>query len=299
MSGRTYPVEIRYHDPEEREDDNDQTDAIVRAVDELKREAPGDILVFLSGERDIRDTQDALQKQQYRNTEIVPLYARLSAAEQNRIFQSHSGQRIVLATNVAETSLTVPGIKYVIDPGTARISRYSARSKVQRLPIEPISQASANQRKGRCGRVSEGICYRLYDEDDFKASEVAERLKLQLKKLELIRLLSDQLLKKKRLGLDIYMRGMSHGVRLSTKSNYSVTLFELLKSYSNHVMRKNFLSINILKLPVCTTERGISIIKANMKKIEPTRLRCWLIILIATSTCLTILLIISLLLRVT
>ncbi|MEC7689241.1 MAG: ATP-dependent RNA helicase HrpA [Pseudomonadota bacterium] len=167
VSGRTYPVEIRYHDPEEREDDNDQTDAIVRAVDELKREAPGDILVFLSGERDIRDTQDALQKQQYRNTEIVPLYARLSAAEQNRIFQSHSGQRIVLATNVAETSLTVPGIKYVIDPGTARISRYSARSKVQRLPIEPVSQASANQRAGRCGRVSDGICIRLYSEEDY------------------------------------------------------------------------------------------------------------------------------------
>ncbi|MBU2978985.1 ATP-dependent RNA helicase HrpA [Alteromonas sp. C1M14] len=167
VSGRTYPVEIRYHGPEERGDDVDQTDAIIFAVDELKREAPGDILIFLSGERDIRDTQDALQKQQYRNTEIVPLYARLSAAEQNRIFQSHSGQRIVLATNVAETSLTVPGIKYVIDPGTARISRYSARSKVQRLPIEPISQASANQRAGRCGRVSNGICIRLYSEEDY------------------------------------------------------------------------------------------------------------------------------------
>lgn len=167
VSGRTYPVEIRYHGPEDRNDDTDQTDAIIAAVDELKREAPGDILIFLSGERDIRDTQDALQKQQYRNTEIVPLYARLSAAEQNRIFQSHHGQRIVLATNVAETSLTVPGIKYVIDPGTARISRYSARSKVQRLPIEPISQASANQRAGRCGRVSNGICIRLYSEEDF------------------------------------------------------------------------------------------------------------------------------------
>ncbi|MBU3022696.1 ATP-dependent RNA helicase HrpA [Aestuariibacter sp. A3R04] len=167
VSGRTYPVEIRYHDPDDREDDSDQTDAIVRAVDELRGEAPGDILVFLSGEREIRDTQDALQKQQYRNTEIVPLYARLSAAEQNRIFQPHRGQRIVLATNVAETSLTVPGIKYVIDPGTARISRYSARSKVQRLPIEPISQASANQRAGRCGRVSNGICIRLYSEDDY------------------------------------------------------------------------------------------------------------------------------------
>ena len=167
VSGRTYPVEIRYHDPEDRNDDADQTEAIVAAVDELRNEAPGDILVFLSGERDIRDTQDALEKQKYRNTEIVPLYARLSAAEQNRIFQSHSGHRIVLATNVAETSLTVPGIKYVIDPGTARISRYSARSKVQRLPIEPISQASANQRAGRCGRVSNGICIRLYSEVDY------------------------------------------------------------------------------------------------------------------------------------
>lgn len=167
VSGRTYPVEIRYRGPEEQGDDQDQADAIIAAVDELSREAPGDILIFLSGERDIRDTQDALQKQQYRNTEIVPLYARLSAAEQNRIFQSHTGRRIVLATNVAETSLTVPGIKYVIDPGTARISRYSARSKVQRLPIEPVSQASANQRAGRCGRVSDGICIRLYSEEDY------------------------------------------------------------------------------------------------------------------------------------
>lgn len=166
VSGRTFPVEIRYREEEQLED-KDQTDAIIEAVDELKREARGDILVFLSGEREIRDTQDALEKQNYRNTEIVPLYARLSASEQNRIFQSHSGQRIVLATNVAETSLTVPGIKYVIDPGTARISRYSAKSKVQRLPIEPISQASANQRSGRCGRVSEGICIRLYTEQDY------------------------------------------------------------------------------------------------------------------------------------
>ena len=166
VSGRTYPVEVRYR-TEAQLEDKDQTDAIVEAVNELKQEAPGDILVFLSGERDIRDTQDALEKQKYRHTEIVPLYARLSASEQNRIFQSHSGQRIVLATNVAETSLTVPGIKYVIDPGTARISRYSAKSKVQRLPIEPISQASANQRAGRCGRVSEGICIRLYTEQDY------------------------------------------------------------------------------------------------------------------------------------
>jgi ATP-dependent helicase HrpA len=121
----------------------------------------------MSGEREIRDTADALNKLNLRHTEVLPLYARLSNSEQNRVFQSHSGRRIVLATNVAETSLTVPGIKYVIDPGTARISRYSYRTKVQRLPIEPVSQASANQRKGRCGRVSEGICIRLYSEDDF------------------------------------------------------------------------------------------------------------------------------------
>lgn len=167
VSGRTYPVEIRYRPMHEGDREKDQTQAIIDAVDELSGEKPGDILVFLSGEREIRDTADALTKQQFRNTQVLPLYARLSAAEQNRIFQSHSGRRIVLATNVAETSLTVPGIKYVIDPGMARISRYSARSKVQRLPIEAISQASANQRSGRCGRVSEGICIRLYDEDDY------------------------------------------------------------------------------------------------------------------------------------
>ncbi|WP_374201590.1 ATP-dependent RNA helicase HrpA [Actinocorallia sp. API 0066] len=164
VSGRTYPVEVRYRPPE---DDVDQAEAICDAVDELSLEAPGDILVFLSGEREIRDAADALAKKQYRNTEILPLYARLSNAEQHRVFQPHRGRRIVLATNVAETSLTVPGIKYVIDPGTARISRYSTRLKVQRLPIEAVSQASANQRKGRCGRTSDGICVRLYDEDDF------------------------------------------------------------------------------------------------------------------------------------
>ena len=172
VSGRTYPVEIRYQEAtstreSDSDEDQDQTTAICEAVDELFREKPGDILIFLSGERDIRDTQDALVKRQYRNTEIVPLYARLSASEQNRIFQSHTGRRIVLATNVAETSLTVPGIKYVIDPGLARMSRYSHKSKVQRLPIEAISQASANQRAGRCGRVSDGICIRLYSEEDF------------------------------------------------------------------------------------------------------------------------------------
>jgi ATP-dependent helicase HrpA len=165
VSGRTYPVEMRYRPMSET--DSDQSQAIIEAVEELDREAPGDILVFLSGEREIRDTADALTKQQFRHTEVVPLYARLSVAEQNRVFQTHAGRRIVLATNVAETSLTVPGIKYVIDPGFARISRYSVRSKVQRLPIEPISQASANQRAGRCGRVSNGICIRLYSEEDF------------------------------------------------------------------------------------------------------------------------------------
>ena len=123
--------------------------------------------MFLSGEREIRDTADALDGLDLRNTEILPLYARLSLAEQHRVFQPHTGRRVVLATNVAETSLTVPGIKYVIDPGTARISRYSHRLKVQRLPIEPVSQASANQRKGRCGRTSDGICIRLYTEEDF------------------------------------------------------------------------------------------------------------------------------------
>ena len=169
VSGRTFPVEMRYRPllDDDGENDRDQAQAIIDAVNELGNHSQGDILVFLSGERDIRDMADVLTRQQFRHTEVVPLYARLSAAEQNKIFQSHSGRRIVLATNVAETSLTVPGIKYVIDPGTARISRYSVRSKVQRLPIEPISQASANQRAGRCGRVSDGICIRLYSEDDY------------------------------------------------------------------------------------------------------------------------------------
>ncbi|MET9445905.1 ATP-dependent RNA helicase HrpA [Streptomyces cinerochromogenes] len=172
VSGRTYPVEVRYRPllEEDSEDaDRDQITAICDAVEELQAEGPGDILVFLSGEREIRDTADALEKKKYRFTEVLPLYARLSHAEQHRVFQPHSGRRIVLATNVAETSLTVPGIKYVIDPGFARISRYSHRTKVQRLPIEPVSQASANQRKGRCGRTSDGICIRLYSEEDFLA----------------------------------------------------------------------------------------------------------------------------------
>lgn len=170
VSGRTYPVEVRYRpllEEDTDDSDRDQITAICDAVDELQTEGPGDILVFLSGEREIRDTADALNKRNLRHTEVLPLYARLSHAEQHRVFQRHTGRRIVLATNVAETSLTVPGIKYVIDPGNARISRYSHRTKVQRLPIERISQASANQRKGRCGRTSDGICVRLYSEDDF------------------------------------------------------------------------------------------------------------------------------------
>ncbi len=168
VSGRTYPVEMRYR-PISEDDDHDQTQAICDAVNELGRQAPGDVLVFLSGEREIRDTAEAIGKMNLRETEVVPLYARLSAAEQHRVFQPHTGRRIVLATNVAETSLTVPGIRYVIDPGTARISRYSYRTKVQRLPIEAISQASAQQRAGRCGRVADGICIRLYSEEDFQA----------------------------------------------------------------------------------------------------------------------------------
>ena len=169
VSGRTYPVEVRYRPPifNEEDDINSDFQPIIDAIEELSAESFGDILIFLTGEREIRDVADILNKLELRHTDILPLYARLSATEQNRIFQSHSKRRIILATNVAETSLTVPGIKYVIDPGLARISRYSYRTKVQRLPIEPISQASANQRKGRCGRTSDGICIRLYDENDF------------------------------------------------------------------------------------------------------------------------------------
>lgn len=174
VSGRTYPVEVRYRpvvdpDDEDADPDRDQVTAILDAVDELVAEGPGDILVFLAGEREIRDTQDALADRDLPNTEIVPLYSRLSAADQHKVFAPHTGRRIVLATNVAETSLTVPGIRYVIDPGTARISRYSHRTKVQRLPIEPVSQASARQRSGRCGRLGPGIAVRLYTEADFEA----------------------------------------------------------------------------------------------------------------------------------
>ena len=190
VSGRTYPVEIRYRPlevpvPSTNDDDpddpdhevvrseirttmRDQTEAIVDAVGELEGEPPGDVLVFLSGEREIRDTAEALRAT-LKHTEVLPLYARLPTAEQQKVFAPHSGRRVVLATNVAETSLTVPGVRYVVDPGTARISRYSRRTKVQRLPIEPISQASAAQRAGRSGRVAPGVCIRLYSEEDFES----------------------------------------------------------------------------------------------------------------------------------
>ncbi|ABY23150.1 ATP-dependent helicase [Renibacterium salmoninarum ATCC 33209] len=184
VSGRTYPVEIRYRpldgsdgEPAEQSEDDsedkDPLDAVCDAVEELSGEAPGDVLIFFSGEREIRDAAEALRGRfahhpRLREAEILPLFARLSLAEQHAVFSPGSRRRIVLATNVAETSLTVPGIKYVIDTGTARISRYSHRTKVQRLPIERISQASANQRAGRCGRVSDGICIRLYSEADFQ-----------------------------------------------------------------------------------------------------------------------------------
>ncbi|MET8871266.1 ATP-dependent RNA helicase HrpA [Nocardia sp. NPDC004604] len=182
VSGRSYPVQIRYRplalelpgsadedDEDTRIVDRDPVDAIGDAVRELFAEGDGDVLVFLSGEREIRDAADALRDLKIPRTEILPLYARLSTAEQHRVFAPHNGRRVVLATNVAETSLTVPGIRYVVDPGTARISRYSMRTKVQRLPIEEVSQASARQRAGRCGRVADGICIRLYSEDDFES----------------------------------------------------------------------------------------------------------------------------------
>ena len=170
MEGRTHPVEVRYRpldDPTADRRPKDQVEGICDAVQELRREIDGDILVFCSGEREIRDAAAALEDLQLTDTEVFPLFARLSSAEQHRVFERHSARRIVLATNVAETSLTVPGIRSVVDPGTARISRYSFRTKVQRLPIEDISQASANQRSGRCGRVGPGIAIRLYDEEDF------------------------------------------------------------------------------------------------------------------------------------
>ncbi|MBV9951652.1 MAG: ATP-dependent RNA helicase HrpA, partial [Acidimicrobiia bacterium] len=181
VSGRTYPVEVRYRpfggdaaaDADEGDDvvddDRNLLDAVCDAVAELGRAGPGDVLVFLSGEREIRDCADALADRNLRDTEVLPLYARLSAAEQHRVFERHRGRRVVLATNVAETSITVPGVRYVVDGGTARISRYSHRLKVQRLPIEKVSRASADQRAGRCGRVAPGICIRLYAEQDFEA----------------------------------------------------------------------------------------------------------------------------------
>ncbi len=181
VSGRTYPVEVRYQPlsaegspsaADEDEDpgpDRDPVDAIGDAVEELLRDGPGDVLVFLSGEREIRDAAEALTGRLDSRIEVLPLYARLAPQEQQRVFKPHDARRVVLATNVAETSLTVPGIGSVVDPGTARISRYSSRLKVQRLPIEPVSQASADQRKGRCGRQSDGICIRLYSEEDFGA----------------------------------------------------------------------------------------------------------------------------------
>ena len=186
VSGRTYPVEVRYRplvrlveptrggaDAERVQVEIDQVTGVVEAVEELWTEASGrdgkgeDVLVFCSGEREIRDVVDALEGLRLPSTEVLPLYGRLSAAEQHRVFSRHAGRRIVVSTNVAETSLTVPGIRYVVDTGTARISRYSQRLKVQRLPIEPISQASANQRAGRCGRLADGIAIRLYSEEDY------------------------------------------------------------------------------------------------------------------------------------
>ena len=161
-------MEVRYR-PLLTDGEQDQTGGIVDAVRELSVLGFGDILVFCSGEREIRDAAEALTGLKLVGTEVLPLYARLSAAEQHRVFAPHAGRRIVLATNIAETSLTVPGVRYVVDAGTARISRYSARTKVQRLPIEPISRASADQRAGRCGRVAPGVCIRLYSEEDYAA----------------------------------------------------------------------------------------------------------------------------------
>jgi ATP-dependent helicase HrpA len=170
VPGRTYPVETRYRPVQEEAEDTDRdlNTAILEAVDELAAEGPGDVLVFLPGEREIREAAEALRKHHPKHTEILPLYARLSASEQNRVFAPHTGRRVVLATNVAETALTVPGIRYVVDSGLARIARYAWRSRVQRLSLEPVSQASANQRAGRCGRLGPGVCIRLYSEEDFE-----------------------------------------------------------------------------------------------------------------------------------
>ncbi|MES2605569.1 MAG: ATP-dependent RNA helicase HrpA, partial [Pseudomonadota bacterium] len=175
VSGRTYPVTMLYRPATEQEEDQELPEQVVAAYEEILRlerqqkQSYRDVLVFLSGEKEIRECADSLRKQKYPGLDILPLYARLSNKEQQRVFESHAGRRIVLTTNVAETSLTVPGIGYVIDSGLARISRYSVRSKIQRLPIEPVSQASANQRAGRCGRLGPGTCIRLYAETDFKS----------------------------------------------------------------------------------------------------------------------------------
>jgi len=179
VTGRTFPVDVRYRpygpDNEDDPDDRrDQVQAVIDSVDELMQLGDGDVLVFLSGEREIHDIADAMRRldtPMWRATDVLPLYARLSSAEQQRVFKPAKRRRIVLSTNVAETSLTVPGVRYVVDAGTARISRYSKRLKVQRLPIEPVSQASANQRSGRCGRVAPGVAIRLYAEDDFAARD--------------------------------------------------------------------------------------------------------------------------------
>src|SRR5690606_19575594 len=176
VSGRTYPVEVLYRPLEADEDSGEEpemSDAILAAIDELARRGPGDMLVFLPTEREIREVAKLLRGRNIPGsppgaTEVLPLYARLSAAEQNKVFSAHKHRRIVLATNVAESSLTVPGIRFVVDTGTARISRYSPRSQIQRLPIEAVSQASADQRKGRCGRIGPGVCIRLFSEDDYQ-----------------------------------------------------------------------------------------------------------------------------------
>src|SRR5258706_2920617 len=176
VSGRLYPVEVRYR-PLKREEDDDEAeleDAIVDAVDECARQEQGDMLVFLPGEREIRETSDLLRRHATARRmplEILPLFARLSVADQQRVFETGNARRVVLATNVAETSLTVPGIRFVIDSGLARINRYSVKNKVQLLQIEKISQAAANQRAGRCGRVAPGICVRLFSEEEFAARQ--------------------------------------------------------------------------------------------------------------------------------
>jgi ATP-dependent helicase HrpA len=166
VSGRLHPIETRFR-PFDEKKDTDLNDAIVDAVDEAHRTGPGDVLVFLPGEREIREAAEALRKHHPPGLEVLPLFARQTAVEQARVFAPHQGRRVVLATNVAETSLTVPGIRYVIDPGLARVKRYSHRNKVEQLQVEPISRAAASQRAGRCGRVSAGVCFKLYDEEDF------------------------------------------------------------------------------------------------------------------------------------